>query len=419
MRPTSASRRARQNPPTRRVPSTSWRHLLLGALLLVPVLPGIRGVATGAADHPPVVELDYFGEIGCSHCDTFVEKTVPRMEEEYGVSLAVETWDILSTDDYALCRDRLAAMDRPFRVFPVLFIGNNAYQGTTAVDRGLAEELAHLAEAGTFRLQVAPDQDGAVVAGGAGTAAGAGGGAAGGGAAGTFALLPIVLAGLADGVNPCAFATVIFLISLLSLVGRSRGQTLATGLVFAATVFTTYFAIGLGLLSVFRELTHAAGVAIWIRVAVSVGTGVLAVLSIRDGFLISRGRQSDAVLGLSPRMRGRIHTVIRTRVRGEGILFATIGIAFLVSVMELACTGQLYLPTIAYLVQTGAAGPTEIFALGVYNLAFVTPLLAVVLVTHFGVSSTRIARWFSRRVAVAKVLMGAVFAVLGVAIWLV
>jgi hypothetical protein len=415
MKPTSEPRWARQDPPTWRVLSGSWRHLLLVAALLVPVLPGIRGVATGAADHPPVVEIDYFGEIGCSHCDTFVEKTVPRMEEEYGVSLSVETWDILSTDDYALCRDRLAAMDRPFRVFPVLFIGNNAYQGTTAVDRGLAEELAHLAEAGTFRLQVAPDQDGAVVAGGAGANAGAGTAAG----AGTFALLPIVLAGLADGVNPCAFATVIFLISLLSLVGRSRGQTLATGLVFAATVFTTYFAIGLGLLSVFRELTHAAGVAIWIRVAVSVGTGVLAVLSIRDGFLISRGRQSDAVLGLSPRMRGRIHTVIRTRVRGEGILFATIGIAFLVSVMELACTGQLYLPTIAYLVQTGAAGPTEIFALGVYNLAFVTPLLAVVLITHFGVSSTRIARWFSRRVAVAKVLMGAVFAVLGVAIWLV
>jgi cytochrome c biogenesis protein CcdA len=55
----------------------------------------------------------------------------------------------------------------------------------------------------------------------------------------------------------------------------------------------------------------------------------------------------------------------------------------------------------------------------VYNLAFVTPLLAVVLITHFGVSSTRIARWFSRRVAIAKVLMGAVFALLGAAIWLV
>jgi hypothetical protein len=387
------------------------RLILLGALLLgLPGFPGLDVLlqSVAAVDHPLLVEIDYFGEIGCGHCDTFVEKTVPRVEAEYGVSLSVETWDILSTDDYARCRDRLAALDRPFRVFPVLFIGNNAYQGTSAVDRGLAEELEHLTETGTFRPRVSPAEDGAVAPedrDGRGVSA--------------FALLPVVVAGLADGVNPCAFATVVFLISLLALVGRSRGQMLTTGLVFAATVFATYFAIGLGLLSVFRELAHAAGVAIWIRMTVTLGTGVLAVLSIRDGYLISRGRQSDAVLGLSPQMRGRIHTVIRTRVRGGGVLFATMGIAFLVSVMELACTGQLYLPTIAYLVQTGAAGPAEIFALGVYNLAFVTPLLAVVLITHFGVSSTRIARWFSRRVAIAKVLMGAVFALLGAAIWLV
>jgi len=91
----------------------------------------------------------------------------------------------------------------------------------------------------------------------------------------------------------------------------------------------------------------------------------------------------------------------------------------MVSILELACTGQLYLPTIAYLVQTGSTRPAEVAALGAYNLAFIIPLVIVVLAVYYGVSSRRIGTWFSRRAGTAKFAMGAVFALLGAAIWFV
>ena len=386
-------------------PRRTLRPGFLSFLSLLLLLYSGAGLA--AAD-TPTIEVTYYGEIGCSHCDTFVEKTIPKVEQEHEVSIDVTTRDILSAEGYEACRERLAKMDRDFRIFPVLFIGNNGYQGNSAIDRGLEEELRYLATHGQFRPQVPQTMDGSL-----------GGSAVATATEGFLPFLPILLAGLADGINPCAFATAVFLLSFLALVGRSKRQILATGLLFAATIFATYFAIGFGLLSVLREAMDAPLLRFCLRVVVSAGTAVFAVLAIRDGILIHQGKSSEAVLQLSARAKRRIHSVIRSRVRGGGLVFATIGLAFMVSILELACTGQLYLPTIAYLVQTGSTRPAEVAALGAYNLAFIIPLVIVVLAVYYGVSSRRIGTWFSRRAGTAKFAMGAVFALLGAAIWFV
>ena len=361
-----------------------------------------------AQNDQPTVQAVYFGEIGCSHCDMFVEKTVPRAEAAHNVDVMVETRDILAASGFEACVEQLAGMGREFRVFPVVFIGNNAYQGTSAVERGLDEELAYHAEHGEFRPMVPPTMDGTFEAPVVQLRAD-----------GVLPLLPVLLAGLADGINPCAFATVVFLLSLLTLVGRSRLQVLFTGLIFAVTVFAVYSAIGFGLLSVLRAALNFSLLRTILRITVSAVTAVLGVISIRDGVLIARGRQSEAILKLSIKSKQRIHSVIRRRVRGAGLVLATISLAVVVSLIELACTGQLYLPTIAYLVQTDSVRSAEIAALAAYNIAFIAPLLAIVLAVYFGVSSEQIGRWFSQRAGTAKIAMGAVLALLAAAIWLV
>ena len=54
-------------------------------------------------------------------------------------------------------------------------------------------------------------------------------------------------AGLLDGLNPCAFATIVFMVNLLLLLGHSRRRILEVGLTYSAAVFVTYLLIGLGL----------------------------------------------------------------------------------------------------------------------------------------------------------------------------
>ena len=63
-----------------------------------------------------------------------------------------------------------------------------------------------------------------------------------------FGTLAVAGAGLLDGINPCAFATIVFFISYMSLVGRKRKEMLIAGGAFAAAVFVTYLLMGMGAL---------------------------------------------------------------------------------------------------------------------------------------------------------------------------
>ena len=66
----------------------------------------------------------------------------------------------------------------------------------------------------------------------------------------------IVLGGLLDGVNPCAFATSIFLISYLLYLKRRRRDIIVVGSCFCLGVFITYYLFGLALSSVLRQLQN-------------------------------------------------------------------------------------------------------------------------------------------------------------------
>ena len=60
----------------------------------------------------------------------------------------------------------------------------------------------------------------------------------------TSRLLTLIGAGLFDGFNPCAFATVILFVSMLAAAGRDRRTILAIGISFIVAVFVTYYALG-------------------------------------------------------------------------------------------------------------------------------------------------------------------------------
>ena len=57
----------------------------------------------------------------------------------------------------------------------------------------------------------------------------------------SLGLLTILSAGFIDGLNPCAFATLIFFISYLTFVGRKRKEILWVGMGFSASGFRNLF----------------------------------------------------------------------------------------------------------------------------------------------------------------------------------
>ncbi|MCF6335062.1 MAG: hypothetical protein L3J12_04920, partial [Spirochaetales bacterium] len=121
---------------------------------------------------------------------------------------------------------------------------------------------------------------------------------------------------------------------------------------------------------------------------------------------------------LSMAMKRRIHKVIRKN-NGKVLLMGGVIITgFTVSVIELACTGQVYLPTIAYMIQTDSS-TLGIRSLLIYNTGFVIPLILVFAAVYKGLSSTALSDLFSRKIHHAKLVLALLFLLLTVIIWLV
>lgn len=231
-----------------------------------------------------------------------------------------------------------------------------------------------------------------------------------------FSILAVAGAGLLDGVNPCAFTTIIFFVSYLALVGRKGQEILLVGAAFTLAVFLTYLALGLGLAEVVHQISSFALIGRVIYSVTAIICLVLAVMSLVDYIKIRQGKLKEITLQLPQTLKQRIHQTIRTRSRMQGYVGAAFGAGVLASIFELACTGQVYLPTIVFVAGVTELRLTALVYLVLYNLMFIVPLLAVFLVTYLGTSSRQLTSIFQANAGAVKLLTATLFGALG--IWL-
>ncbi len=360
----------------------------------------LGSVSLAQAQHVAIT-AEYYGEIGCAHCDTFAARDLPEAEQVSGVDVELVLVDILSAEGYRQCEERLAGLGYTFRVFPVLVIGESVYQGNTAIEANLLPELQYYAEHGTFR----PRQSEPPVLGAQTPSS-----------AMQWSALPVFLAGLVDGINPCAFTTLLFFMSYLALRGGSRRRIAAAGLAFAAGVFLTYLFIGFGLFNALRLGGRLQSLRLALRIAVSAITAVFCALTVRDIIRLRQGRQAELTLTLPESLRLRINAAIRSGLGSTAFIAGVFGTGILVSVLELACTGQVYFPAISFMVQTDTSA-LGIGSLLLYNLAFITPLLVVLALALAGIRQESVRSYFQRHLAGAKAAQTVIFAVLAVLVW--
>ena len=62
-----------------------------------------------------------------------------------------------------------------------------------------------------------------------------------------FTFTAIIINGLIDGINPCAFAVIVFLVSFLTIYRYDKKEVILIGSAYCLAVFITYILLGLGL----------------------------------------------------------------------------------------------------------------------------------------------------------------------------
>ena len=83
-----------------------------------------------------------------------------------------------------------------------------------------------------------------------------------------------------------------------------------------------------------------------------------------------------------------------------------------ISLLELACTGQVYGPTLLYVMKAGLSRRGVVAYLLLYNVAFVVPLAVVFGGAYGGLRSERLTGWLRRRAALVKFATAALFTAL-------
>jgi threonine/homoserine/homoserine lactone efflux protein len=232
-----------------------------------------------------------------------------------------------------------------------------------------------------------------------------------------FTVPAIIAGGLADGVNPCAFATIVFLVTLLSVSGRRERDLLRVGTVYCVAVLATYFLLGLGAFRLLQGLQAYGTASEWLRRAMVVLLIVLAALSFRDAWKFRKsGRPQDVTLQLPEGIKRRMHDIMRVRVSSGGLLAGALVTGFLVTLLESVCTGQVYLPTLVFLTRHPDLHGRTWALLALYNLMFIVPLVVVFVAAYRGVRSQRLVEWSKRNVVWGKFLMGLFFLALALVI---
>ncbi|MGE5588127.1 MAG: cytochrome c biogenesis protein CcdA [Clostridia bacterium] len=223
----------------------------------------------------------------------------------------------------------------------------------------------------------------------------------------------VAAAGFVDGINPCAFAILVFLVSYLAFTGKNRRQILTTGVAFAGGVFATYLAAGFGLLGAIHAFRGMPFVHRAVYFAAAVMCFALAAATIHDLLQMRSRFPSNVKLRLPRRLTKFAHAAIKHAASSPHLGAAALLTGAVVATTEFVCTGQLYLPTIAYMVQAVGDTGRPAAMLLLYNLAFVAPMLCAVILTHLGTTSQRLAAFTRRYAMTVKAAIALVLVCLG------
>ncbi len=230
-----------------------------------------------------------------------------------------------------------------------------------------------------------------------------------------FSLSTVLIAGFIDGINPCAFATIIFLVSYLTFIGKKSREILIYGIIFTLGVFIAYLLAGMGLMAGLRQLSGFPLITRGIYLVIAVFAFVLGIISLYDYVLFRQGKMAEWKLQLPTAFKKRVHKIIRegTQSQRAGYL-GTFALGFVIAATEVICTGQVYLPTIGYIMTIPKLRVHAFFNLVLYNIMFIIPLVAIFIAVFFGVTSDKMALLTKGHTGTVKLLTAILFIGLGV-----
>ncbi len=356
-------------------------------------------------------QIIFFYLPSCHPCQKVKNEIMPVIEKEFSGIIAIRYLDTNDINNYKLMLTLKKHYNCQKEGVPAIFVGGNILVGYDQIKAEFRENIISTLKKGMpDKFDKLPGID--LIKHFL-----------------SFGALAILIAGLVDGINPCAFTVIVFFISFLTLQGYKRRELIVIGLCFILAVFVTYVLIGLGIFRSLYTLSKFYLVTRIVYYVIAAFSFILGVFALYDLLLfVRKGKTEGMILQLPQTIKNRIHSIIGMHYRknkgtaAEGVqkrpLFRLISSAlitgFLVSLLEAVCTGQLYLPTITFVLKESTLRMRALGYLLLYNVMFIIPLFLVFFSALLGTTSEGFARFMQKHMGLVKLFMALLFFGLGV-----
>jgi cytochrome c-type biogenesis protein len=210
----------------------------------------------------------------------------------------------------------------------------------------------------------------------------------------------VVVAGVVDGINPCAFTVLLLFVTALTTTLQSgeanvkamRRRILGLGGIYIAAVFLTYLALGVGLLKSLDFFTRQ-------HIPARFGallTILFGLWMLKDYFLPEVGWRLQAP--------GKVGIVARQMAKKATLPALIVG-GFLIGLCTVPCSGAVYLGVLSLLVLQPTALQGYAY-LVLYNVVFILPLVVILIAASARPTLNRLAHWNLHHKEWVRLVMG-------------
>lgn len=225
----------------------------------------------------------------------------------------------------------------------------------------------------------------------------------------------VTLAGLIDGVNPCAIGMLVLLLGYLIVFAKKEKQVFKIGLVYIMTVYLTYLLVGL---IFFQSVTFLSqsGFSLWFRRAIGVILILAGIINLKDYlafYLNAESRLYRILDKFHLEVPEASHKILRKYVE-KSTIPATIILGVLVTLFETPCSLPIYVGTATILAQSGLPPILIMFYFLYYNFLFVLPLIVIWQIVLKTKRLVEIREWEHKAKKWMKLSLGLLLTIMGI-----
>ncbi len=335
----------------------------------------------------------YFYSTKCSHCKS-LEPFLEYISMKFGDDIIITKLDVSNPENVAIYNQLCTFREYTGHEIPLLAVNDAVFVGEDKIRENLEDEIIKGIE---LDEKICP------LAGMTchnGNATGTDEMLSGVKKLSFFAVLPLVLVtGFGDGINPCAFAVLLFIMAFLQEISGSKRRLKRVTISYIIAFMIVN--IGLGIFYFFTSIQIGhPGTVRYMAVGFAVFAGLI---NLKDFFAYGKGFSLEI-----PKFSKKYIESLAAKASVPAALV----MGCLVALLEAPCSVPIYLTVLEVLKGQGKSLLGVMPHIFIYNVMFILPIAVLALLIYFGAEAKALEGWRQKHRKFMKLSLAVILLVL-------